>query len=96
MSLVTNITNLANRAAVEDKALRTLINNNQPNLNGLTTDNKANLVAAVNELKASTEDIKIGGYTVELNQPQDKDVLQLSSSKWRNTSQVNLTDGGNF
>jgi hypothetical protein len=96
MSIVTQITNLATRAAAEDKALRNLINNNKPDLDTLTTTTKTNLVAAINELKASTNNIELGGFAVELANPQEKDLLQLSSSKWRNTSQDNITDGGNF
>lgn len=53
MSLATNVTNLAIRIATEMKALRTLINGNAADLSGLTTTTKTNLVAAVNEVKAS-------------------------------------------
>jgi len=53
MSLVTNVTNLATRIATEIKALRTLINGNSADLSALTTTAKGNLVAALNELKAS-------------------------------------------
>lgn len=53
MSLDTNIRNLATRLSSEDKSLRTLINGNLPDLSGLTTTAKTNLVAAVNEVRAT-------------------------------------------
>jgi len=53
MALQTNITNLATRAATEDKSLRTLINGNVVDLSSLTTTAKSNLVAAINEVAAS-------------------------------------------
>lgn len=40
------------RAGQECKSLRTLLNGNAPNLNGLTTSNKTTLVAAINEVRA--------------------------------------------
>lgn len=53
MSLATSLANLATRIATEAKALRTLINGNAADLSGLTTTAKGNLVAAINEVKAS-------------------------------------------
>lgn len=53
MSLVTNVSNLATRIATEVKALRTLINGNAADLSSLTTTDKTNLVAAINEVKAA-------------------------------------------
>ena len=52
MSLVSRLTDLSTRIATEVKALRTLINGNAAGLSALTTTNKTNLVAALNELKA--------------------------------------------
>ena len=52
MSLVVRLTDLSTRIATEVKALRTLINGNAADLSALTTTNKTNLVAALNELKA--------------------------------------------
>lgn len=52
MSLASNISNLATRIGTECKSLRTLINGNAADLSALTTTDKTNLVAAVNELKA--------------------------------------------
>lgn len=51
MSLATNIQNLATRIATETKSLRTLLNGNAADLSALTTTNKTNLVAALNEVK---------------------------------------------
>ena len=51
MSLVTRLSDLTTRIATEVKALRTLINGNAAGLSALTTTNKTNLVAALNELK---------------------------------------------
>jgi hypothetical protein len=53
MSLVTNVSNLATRIATEVKALRTLINGNAADLSSLTTTDKTNLVAAINEVKSA-------------------------------------------
>ncbi|OCC05107.1 hypothetical protein BA190_09330 [Labrys sp. WJW] len=53
MSFATNIQNLATRIATEFKAVRTLVNGNAGDLSGLTTTAKANLVAAINEVKAA-------------------------------------------
>ena len=53
MSLSTNIADLATRIATESKALRTLLNGNATDLSALTTTTKSNLVAALNEVKAS-------------------------------------------
>lgn len=39
----------------------------------------------------------IGGYTIEITSPSSGDLLQFnSSSKWVNSPQANITDGGNF
>ena len=53
MSLSTNIADLVTRVATESKALRTLLNGNATDLSALTTTTKSNLVAALNEVKAS-------------------------------------------
>lgn len=53
MSLETNVSDLATRVATESKALRTLINGNVSNLSALTTTDKTNLVAAINEVAAA-------------------------------------------
>jgi hypothetical protein len=54
MSLATNLTSAFTRVATEAKALRTLINGNAADLSALTTTAKTSLVAAINELKASS------------------------------------------
>ena len=55
MSLKTNLENLAIRVATESKALRTLLNNNAADLSALTTTQKSNIVAAINELVTAIE-----------------------------------------
>lgn len=60
MPLATQILNLAVRSATEAKALRTLINGNAADLSALQTTGKANLVAALNELKAALDGIDSG------------------------------------
>lgn len=54
MSLTTNLTSAFTRVATEVKALRTLINGNAADLASLNTTAKTNLVAAINEVKASS------------------------------------------
>lgn len=53
MSLATNVNDLATRIATEIKAKATQINGNAADLSALTTTAKTNLVAAINEVKAS-------------------------------------------
>lgn len=55
MSLSTNVSNLATRIATEVKALRTLVNGNVADLSALSTTAKANLVLAINEVKAALD-----------------------------------------
>jgi len=64
-NLVSNISNLATRTATENKAIRTLINGNAADLSALTTTNKASVVAALNELKATITSVSAAaGATV--------------------------------
>ena len=53
MSLSTNANDLATRIATELKAHKVLINGNAIDLAALTTTEKSNLVAALNEVRAS-------------------------------------------
>lgn len=76
MSLVTVISNLATRIATENKAIRTLLNGNVPDLSSLTTTDKTNLVAALNELKVS-----IGGAGAVINDTAASTVTVYSSTK---------------
>lgn len=40
---------------------------------------------------------EIGGYSIEINSPQNGDLLQFNSTyKWVNSPQATVTDGGNF
>lgn len=49
-TLQQRLTDLATRVATECKSIRTLVNGNAADLSGLATDDKSNLVAALNEL----------------------------------------------
>ncbi len=57
---------LAIRAAVECKALRTLINGNAETLAALDTTTKTSLVAAVNELVASVAAISTPAWVANI------------------------------
>jgi hypothetical protein len=59
-TLATRIGDLATRIATECKAVRTLLNGNAADLSALTTATKTNLVAALNELKATVSGIVTG------------------------------------
>ena len=65
MSLATNVSDLATRAGSEDKKLRTLINGNAVDLSALTTTAKANLVAALNEVKNVADSAAGGGVAID-------------------------------
>lgn len=54
---------LATRLSSECKSIRTLLNGNGPDLTSLTTAQKGNLVAAVNELRAAVTAFQQAGYT---------------------------------
>lgn len=60
MSLATQIQNVVTRIATECKSIRTLVNGNAADLNALTTTNKTNLVAALNELKGLIDAVDSG------------------------------------
>lgn len=87
MSLATNITNLATRIATELKAHKTLINGNAVDLSALTTTSKSNLVAALNEVKAS---IGLAGATINDATPSASTVY--SSDKVTNLVAVAVAD----
>lgn len=87
MSLALNITNLATRIATELKAHRTLINGNAPSLSSLTTTDKSNLVAALNEVKAS---ISAAGATINDTTPSATSVY--SSDKVTNVVATAIAD----
>ncbi len=63
MSLYTETIELAHRAAQESKALRTLINGDALTLSALTTTEKSNLVAAINELVSAMAGIVAGAVS---------------------------------
>lgn len=57
-TLNTRLQDLAQRSGTESKALRALINGNMSDLSSLTTTQKANLVAAINEIKTRVDDVQ--------------------------------------
>lgn len=73
-TLQVRIQNLATRIATECKALRTLINGNAADLSALTTVNKTNLVAALNEVKAM-----VGGGGVQINDASNASLTETYS-----------------
>lgn len=77
MTLAANTSDLALRVATEAKALRTLLNGNAPTNAALQTANKANLVAAINELQSSI--VSGGGAAIDDTTPSASKVY--SSSK---------------
>ena len=82
MSLVVRLSDLTTRIATEVKALRTLINGNTAGLSALTTTNKTNLVAALNELKTL---IPVASASID-------DASTASGTTWSSTkinSQIN-------
>jgi hypothetical protein len=87
MSLAVNITNLATRIATELKAHKTLINGNAVDLSSLTTTNKANLVAAHNEVKAS-----IGASGAVIDDTTASTTKVYSSDKVTNLVAVAIAD----
>lgn len=89
MSLATNITNLATRTSTESKALRTLVNGNQPTLGALTTSAKNNLVAAINELDAAIDALSGGGSAATLDDLTD---VVITSAALGNILQHNGTN----
>lgn len=84
MSLATNISNLATRIATEIKAVRTLINGNAADLSSLTTTNKTNLVAAINEVQSEINAIDVSSQVNALI-----DDTATSSSKVWSSSKTN-------
>lgn len=62
-TLAQRIADLATRIATECKAIRTMVNGNVADLSTLSTTNKSNLVAAVNEVKQAITDLAAVGAT---------------------------------
>lgn len=61
-TLQVRIENLATRIGSDVKTLRTMLNGNFSDLAGLNTTAKTNIVAALNELKASIDVLVAAGY----------------------------------
>lgn len=93
MSLVSQLQSLATRIATELKAHKTFINGNAADLTALTTTNKSNLVAALNELKGLIDSASNG---VEIDDLSVSGTTTYSSTKivdLINTSIAVLTTG---
>lgn len=82
MTLEAQINGLATRVGTEAKALRTLLNGNAADLASLTTTNKANIVGALNEVKALAEAAAGGGAAIV-------DTATATTSAW---SSQKITD----
>lgn len=78
MSIAVRITDLATRIATECKALRTMVNGNNAGLTALTTTDKSNLVAAINELQTEIDSMGAG---VAINDAATNTTSVWSSSK---------------
>lgn len=76
--LITNVQNLATRIGTELKAHKNLINGNAADLTALTTTNKTNLVAALNEIKAAVTAIQPGA---QINDAAAGSTTTYSSNK---------------
>jgi hypothetical protein len=77
------VQDLATRIATECKSLRTLLNGNAAGLTALTTTNKTNLVAALNELKAEVQSLAVaGGATLN-------DALNASTTQTWSITKIN-------
>lgn len=85
MSLATNVQNLATRVATEAKAIRTLVNGNAADLTALTTTNKTNLVAAINELQNEVNSASGGGATID-------DVTASTTTVYSSSKTVSVAD----
>lgn len=76
MSLATQISNLTTRIATEFKSLRNLVNGGATDLTALSTSNKTNLVAAINEVASS-----VGEAGASINDTTTSTLSVWSSSK---------------
>lgn len=80
MDLVARVTLLAQRMGAESKSLRTLVNGNVASLAALTTADKSNLVAAINEIKAEAD--AVSSAVAALNIPVIDDAHIASNKTW--------------
>lgn len=80
MSTASRVNDLALATATRDKLILTLISGNVTNLSALTTTDKTNLVAALNEIKAIAEAAG-GSGGVDINDAATNTTQTWSSSK---------------
>lgn len=90
MSLASQVQTLATRIATECKSIRTLINGNVAGLSALTTTDKTNLVAALNELKGLT-DGAIAAAGAQINDAAIAPTTTYSSTKIEDLVSAALT-----
>lgn len=76
MTLDTNLQDFATSVATNAKAMKVLINGNAPDLSALTTTQKSNLVAAINEVAAA-----VGGAGATIDDGVTSTLSVWSSSK---------------
>lgn len=76
MTLDTNLRDFATDVATNAKAMKTLINGNAPDLSALTTVQKSNLVAAINEVAAA-----VGGAGAVIDDDVTSSLSVWSSAK---------------
>lgn len=76
MTLDTNLQDFATSVATNAKAMKTLINGNATDLSALTTTQKSNLVAAINEVAAA-----VGGAGATIDDGAASSLTVWSSSK---------------
>lgn len=77
-TLQQRIQDLATRIASECKTIRTMINGNLADLSALSTTNKSNLVAAINELKTALDTVA-GGAGATINDAATASTVQTWS-----------------
>lgn len=81
-NLQTRLSDLATRAAGEDKSLRTLLNGNVADLTALATTAKNNLVAAVNEVRATAQSASTAAaLAAPINDAGSSTLVTWSASK---------------
>lgn len=89
MSLDSSISGLATAVGTDVKSIKTLINGNTADLSTLTTIDKTNLVAAVNELRSTSArynsiDNKTANYTLVLG--DEGKLITVTSASARTVS----------
>lgn len=90
-TLQTQLTNLTTRISTEVKAIRTLVNGNLADLSTLTTTNKSNLVAALNELKTTVDSLAASGGATINDTATDSTTQTYSITKIRDLVSTSIS-----